>query len=169
MRIIPLDLDEANAFVARLHRHHEPVVGHRWSLGAVKGGALVGVAIMGRPVGKRTDQRMVLEVLRVCTDGTRNACSTLYAAAARAAQAMGFTRTQTFILASEPGTSLKAAGWRPDGETPGRSWSVPSRPRSDRHPLGPRMRWVRDLNPALDARAVDFRAALPDRSQMELA
>lgn len=71
--------------------------------------------------------------------GHRNACSFLYAAAARAAFALGYARIGTYILKSEPGTSLKAAGWKLIGETPGRSWSVPSRPRADKHPLEPKL------------------------------
>lgn len=43
-------------------------------------------------------------------------------------------RVGTYILKSEPGTSLKAAGWRLIGEVRGRSWSAPSRPRVDKHP-----------------------------------
>lgn len=71
---------------------------------------------------------------RLATDGTRDACSFLYGASARAAFALGFKRIGTYILASEPGTSLSAAGWRMIGEVRGRSWSCPSRPRVDKHP-----------------------------------
>lgn len=135
MTIERVDLAEANAFVAALHRHHKPVVGHLFSLGAAKDGKIVGVAIVGRPVARMRDDGVTAEVTRLCTDGTRNACSFLYGAAARAAFALGFKRIGTYILASEPGVSLTAAGWRLIGETPGRSWSVPSRPRIDKHPL----------------------------------
>ena len=82
---------------------------------------------------------MTLEVTRLCTDGTRNACSFLYGACARAVFALGFKRIGTYILKSETGASVVAAGWRLIGETPGRSWSVPSRPRVDTHPLEPRL------------------------------
>lgn len=95
----------------------------------------VGVAIVGRPVSRHRDDGLTAEVTRLCTDGTKDACSFLYGAAARAAFALGFKRIGTYILAKEPGTSLTAAGWRLIGETPGRSWSVPSRPRVDKHPL----------------------------------
>ena len=71
----------------------------------------------------------------MCTDGTKNACSFLYGAAARAAFALGYRRIGTYILASEPGTSLSAAGWRQIGETYGGSWSGRERPRVDKHPL----------------------------------
>lgn len=132
---VPLDLDEANAFVARHHRHHRPVTGHKFSIGAALADKIVGVVIVGRPVSRHRDDGVTLEVTRLCTDGTKNACSFLYGAAARAAFALGFRRIGTYILASEPGTSLKAAGWRVIGERGGKSWSRDSRPRVDRHPL----------------------------------
>lgn len=143
LSLCPLDLAEANAFVAAHHRHHKPVVGHKFSLGAIAADKIVGVAIVGRPVSRRRDDGMTLEVTRLCTDGTKNACSFLYGACARAAFALGFQRIGTYILKSESGTSLSAAGWRMIGETPGRSWSVPSRPRVDTHPLEPRLLFER--------------------------
>lgn len=145
LRHCRIDLAEANAFVARHHRHHKPVVGHLFSIGAVAGDSIVGVAICGRPVSRHRDDGETIEVTRLCTDGTRNACSFLYGAAARAAFALGFKKIGTYILASEPGTSLTAAGWRKIGETPGRSWSVPSRPRVDTHPLQKRFLFEKEL------------------------
>ncbi len=82
---------------------------------------------------------MTLEVTRLCTDGTRNACSFLYGAAARAGFALGYRRIGTYILKSEPGTTLLAAGWRLIGERGGNSWSRQSRPRIDTHPTEPKM------------------------------
>lgn len=139
LSVVPLDLDEANTFVSQHHRHHRPVVGHKFSLGAALDGKIVGISIIGRPVSRHRDDAMTLEVTRVCTDGTRNACSFLYGASAKAAFALGYTRIGTYILASEPGTSLTAAGWRLIGQRGGGSWSVPSRPRVDTHPLEPKM------------------------------
>jgi hypothetical protein len=81
----------------------------------------------------------ILTATRLCTDGEKNACSFLYGAAARACFALGYSRIGTYILKSEDGTSLTAAGWRLIGETPGRSWSVPSRHRTDKHPLQPKL------------------------------
>jgi hypothetical protein len=135
MSLVPLELGEANEFVRQVHRHHGPVVGHKFSLGAVKDDKIVGVAIVGRPTARHRDDGLTLEVTRLATDGTRNACSFLYGACARAAFALGFKRVGTYILASESGATLNASGWRLMGETPGRSWSVPSRPRVDKHPL----------------------------------
>lgn len=142
LQIVPLPLDEANEFVRQHHRHHVPVVGHRFSLGvADESNTVRGVAIVGRPTARRLDDGLTLEVTRVATDGCPNACSALYAAAWRAARAMGYRKMVTFTLDTEPGTSLKAAGWKVVASTPGRSWSVPSRPRVDKHPLQERFRW----------------------------
>jgi hypothetical protein len=129
-----IELGEANAFVTQHHRHHKRVVGHLFSLGAVLDDKIVGVAIVGRPVSRFRDDGLTAEVTRLCTDGTKNACSFLYGACARAAFALGFKTIGTYILASEPGVSLTAAGWRLIGERGGGSWSVPSRPRVDKHP-----------------------------------
>lgn len=136
-----IGLDEANAFVAAHHRHHRPVIGHLFSIAAatadsLDGGArkIVGIAIVGRPVARGRDDGVTAEVTRLATDGTQNACSFLYGAAARAAFALGFKRIGTYILASEPGTSLAVAGWRQIAEVRGRSWDTPSRPRVDKHP-----------------------------------
>jgi hypothetical protein len=140
---VRIDLAEANAFVTAHHRHHRPVVGHLFSIGAAMGDDIVGVVIVGRPVSRRRDDGLTAEVTRLCTDGTRNACSFLYGAAAKASFALGFKRIGTYILATESGASLNASGWRMIGETPGRSWSVPSRPRVDKHPLQGRLLFER--------------------------
>src|SRR5580700_592155 len=134
LHLTRVELKEANEFVAALHRHHKPVIGHKFSLGAVMDDKLVGVAIVGRPVARMRDDGDTLEVTRLCTDGTDNACSFLYGACARAAFALGYHRIGTYILASEPGTSLTGAGWRLMGERGGGSWSRGSRLRTDKAP-----------------------------------
>jgi hypothetical protein len=139
-----MDLEGANEFVARHHRHHKPVVGHKFSIGAALDGVIVGVVIVGRPVARRRDDGDTLEVTRLCSTGEKNACSFLYGAAARAAFALGYRRIGTYIRADEPGTSLAAAGWRMVASTPGRSWSVPSRPRKDQTDLIPRLLFERE-------------------------
>jgi hypothetical protein len=134
LELVRIDLAEANAFVVAHHRHHGEVAGHIFSLGAVQSGNICGVAIVGRPVSRMRDDGETLEVTRLCTDGTRNACSFLYGACARAAFALGYKRIGTYTLASEAGVSLHAAGWRLVSETKGGSWSRSGRPRVDRHP-----------------------------------
>ena len=147
LRAVPLSFKDAADFVRRYHRHHTPPAGHKFSIGAARDGELVGVVIVGRPVARRRDDGMTLEVTRLCTDGTANACSFLYGAAARAAFALGYTRIGTYILKREPGTSLAAAGWKLIGETPGKSWSVPSRPREDKHPIEPKLLFEKEPHP----------------------
>jgi hypothetical protein len=134
LTIIPIEFDEACAFVKAVHRHHKPPVGHKFSIALSDGEKVVGVVMIGRPVARRIDNGWTLEVNRLATDGTRNACSMLYATAWRAAKAMGYKKLITYILDTETGTSLKAAGWKCIGEAGGGSWSSKSRPRVDKHP-----------------------------------
>lgn len=141
LELVPLSLAEAKAFVARVHRHHKPPTGGKFAIGAALAGEIVGVAMVGRPVAREYDDGWTVEVNRVATDGARNACSMLYGAAWRAAKAMGYRRCITYTLAEESGASLRAAGWKIVGEVRGRSWSCPSRPRVDQHPLQGKLRW----------------------------
>lgn len=141
MTVVPLTLAEANAFVAAHHRHHRPVVGHKFSLGASVDDVIVGVAIVGRPVSRMLDNGWTLEVTRVATDGTRNACSLLYGACRRATFALGYKRLVTYTLGTESGSSLRGAGWKVIGEAGGGSWSRDKRPRVDTHPLETKLRW----------------------------
>jgi hypothetical protein len=133
-----ISLAGANDFVAEHHRHHKKVQGHKFSLAAWLDGKLVGVSIVGRPVARRRDDGLTVEVTRLCTDGSENACSFLYGASVRAAKALGYDRCGTYIAEDEPGTTLKAAGWKYIHSTPGKSWSVPSRARDDKTELKPR-------------------------------
>jgi hypothetical protein len=133
--LVPLTLEEANAFVAEHHRHHKAVQGHKFSLGAVLADKIVGAAIVGRPVARLRDDGMTLEVTRLVTDGTKNACSFLYGACARACFALGYKRIGTYILNTESGVTLRAAGWKLIGEAGGGSWARHTRPGYDKHPL----------------------------------
>jgi hypothetical protein len=137
----PIHFAEAAAFVNANHRHHVAPTGHKFSIAINDGEKVRGVIICGRPVGRRLDDGWTLEVTRCCTDGVKNGASMLYAAAWRAARAMGYRRVVTYTLAAEPGTSLVAAGWKAIGSTPGKSWSCKSRPRVDKHPLGQKTLW----------------------------
>ena len=144
--IVPIDFSEAVAFVREHHRHHVPPVGHRAVLGladvSVEPVKIRGVAILGRPVARALDDGWTLEVTRVATDGVRNGCSKLYGASWRLAQALGYRRLVTYTLASESGSSLRAVGWKLINQTrDGRSWSCPTRPRVDKHPLQSKLRW----------------------------
>lgn len=142
LELCPLELAEANAFIEAKHRHHDRVVGHKFSIGVSSDGEIRGVVVVGRPVARGMDDGLTLEVTRLCTDGARNACSILYGAAWRAAKALGYKRLITYTLASESGGSLKASGWRVLHEVRGRSWTTPSRPRVDKHPLQNKLCWI---------------------------
>ena len=144
MNAVRVELSELNDFVALHHRHHKPVQGHRFSIGVECGGKLVGVASVGRPVARNTDQKYVAEVTRLATDGNKNACSFLYGKAARIAKEMAFTKIQTFILPSESGASLKAAGWTCEGQTQQGSWNNRPNRRTDQ-PTMPKIKWSKIL------------------------
>ncbi len=145
MRVRPLTLKQLNDYVEAHHRHHKRVQGHRFSLGVLDAdGRLVGACSVGRPVSRELNAYYVAEVTRLVTDGTPNACSILYAAAARAAKAMGFDFIQTYILHDEPGTSLKASGWVFDGVTAGGDWNHSKKNAGTRRtdqPMTPKQRW----------------------------
>jgi hypothetical protein len=141
--ITPLTLREARAYVDRVHRHHRAPQGGLFAIGLSEGDEVVGVVIVGKPVARMLDDDYTAEVTRLATDGTKQACSMLYGAAWRAARAMGYRRLVTYTLATEPGTSLRAAGWREVAAVKGRSWDTPSRPRVDMHPTEDKIRWER--------------------------
>ena len=154
LRLVPITLREARRFVAEHHRHNEPPCGHKFSIGLANGTGLRGVVIASRPIARGADDGLTIELIRVTTVGDRNACSRLYAAACRAAAAMGYRRAITYTLAEETGSSVAAAGFRVDGTTAGGEWRHTSGPRSAdmprlfdeaKMPIGPKTRWVRDL------------------------
>lgn len=146
LRLKPCSLREANAYIALYHRHHGPVVGAKFAISLVdERGGVHGVVVAGRPVNNHLDDGWTLEVTRLATDGSSNACSMLYSAVCRAAKGMGYRRVVTYILHSEPGTSLRASGWSMTGRTPGTPWNHASRKRTDKHPLVPKTRWERGL------------------------
>lgn len=145
LKLITVSLAQANAFVAEHHRHHRPVVGHKFSLGCVREGQLAGVAIVGRPVSRYLDDGVTLEVTRLCTTGEKNVCSFLYAAAARAGKALGYLKIITYTLDTEPGGSLRAAGWECAGLAGGRCWTGKRRPSTVQYPPQMKLRYEKSL------------------------
>jgi len=133
--LTPITLSEANEFIKSHHRHHKAIQGWKFGVAVSTDNKVVGVATVGRPVARFLDDGLTLEVTRLCTDGTRNACSILYGACRRATFALGYKRLITYILHNEKGISLKASGWRLVGEKGGGSWDRKLRPRIDKHPL----------------------------------
>lgn len=143
LQLQPITFDEAATFIATHHRHHIPPQGWKFGIAVNDGTEVRGVITIGRPVARHLDDGLTLEVTRCCTDGAKNAASMLYGAAWRAAKALGYRRLITYTLDTEPGTTLRAAGWKAVAESPGGSWHTPNsgRPRVDKHPTQPKIRW----------------------------
>jgi hypothetical protein len=154
--VVAITLGEANTFVNNLHRHHKPVVGHKFSIAVSDGEKIRGVAIIGRPSARLADDGETLEVTRCCTDGAKNACSMLYGAARRACFALGYKRLITYTLPEEGGTSLRAAGWRLLGEAGGGKWARKGRPRVDAHPLQEKLKWQAPDNDEMRQRGTEI-------------
>ena len=152
LRLVPSTIKAAKAFVAEHHRHSRPPNGGLFAVAVAEGEEIVGVAIAARPVARMLQDGFTVEISRNCTDGTPNAPSMLYSAVCRMAKAGGYRRAVTYTLASEPGTSLRACGFKNDRYVPQANWDRPSRPRrvADAEgvpwtPPGDKLRWVRML------------------------
>lgn len=154
MQLRPVTLAEARRFVGTHHRHNLPSRGWRFGVGLTTDGPeLVGVGIAGNPVAGALNDGVTLELLRVCTDGTPNACSMLYGALCRAGKALGWRRAITYTLPHEGGASLRASGFTVDAECNDlRGWDRPKRRRvevdlfgNERTPQAEKLRWVRWL------------------------
>jgi len=148
MKLKPITLRAANAFITANHRHHKAARGCLFCISVIDDDDQVrAVAIVGRPVARRLQDGWTCEVVRLASDGTRNACSMLYGAAARAAKAIGYRRIFTYTLVSEPGTSLRASGWTLDAATAGGGeWNCKARPRkTGLYPTEKKQRWLRCL------------------------
>jgi hypothetical protein len=146
IHIIPCTITKAREFINEHHRHHKAPQGALFAVGiADESNNLVGVSIIGRPVARKSNDGFTAEITRLCTLGHKNACSMLYGASQRASKALGYKKLVTFTLDKEFGASLKASNFTLAGTTPGKSWSVPSRKRSDKHPLGKKKKWIKHL------------------------
>jgi hypothetical protein len=119
LRCIPLTLKDANKFVNQYHRHSKNCRGHRFSIGAIYKDELVGVAIIGRPIARKLDQKLIAEVLRNCVKPTapKGTCSFLYSKAIQVWQVLGGKKVITYTLETEPGSSLKAVNFNAAAKT----------------------------------------------------
>lgn len=156
LEIRPITRDQARAFVQQNHRHNDAPVGWLFGAALYAGAELRAVGMAGRPAARHLQNGRTIELTRVCTLGDRNAASRLYGALCRAAAALGYQRAITYTLESEPGSSVAAAGFRRDGETPARVHGRPDgSPRTADRPTlfyAPRTtagerktRWIREL------------------------
>lgn len=152
--ILPIGRPAARRFVLEHHEHCPPPAGDRFRASIWNGITLIGVVIVGRPVARMLPQQEWVEVNRLCVRRDIpaplrwNACSQMYGWAAREAKRRGFERIITYTMETEPGITLKAAGWNIDGKVgrAGKSWNCPSRPRVDKTPTVPKIRWSRQLS-----------------------
>lgn len=131
--LVPLTRDGANEVVRRWHRHHKPVKGHRFAVGAVlEVGSedVVGCAIVGRPSAPTLDDGYTFEVTRHCTRGVeahpedKNVASKLLGACTRAGEAMGVRLMVSYTREDEDGAAYRACGWVPYGPIRGKSWDT---------------------------------------------
>lgn len=144
MIAIPVTRDKALEYIRTHHRHHKfDKAGYKFAVALHFRGELAGIALAGRPTSRmlQTAEPLTLEVTRLCTTGTKNACSFLYGSVRRAAFAMGYTRLITYILESEAGSSVKAAGFKFVKLTKGGKWDRPSRRREKVAPEEPKQLW----------------------------
>lgn len=141
LELVPITLEEANLFVEQHHRHHDPVTGHKFSIGLSNGESICGVIIVGRPVSRMLDNGTTLEVTRCCVTQAQHGCSKLYRAAWRVCENLGFKRLITYTLPEEGGSSLRGAGFKLIGERGGGKWTRKSRPRIDTHPTQTKLLW----------------------------
>ncbi len=124
MRIAPITFRKASGYINENHRHHNATTGCKFCISVIDDeGHIHGVAVCGRPVSRRLDDGYTLEINRVCTDGTKNACSMLYGACSRIAKAMGYKKVITYTLHSENGASLKASNFNCEGQAGGTHWT----------------------------------------------
>lgn len=145
LRLRPIRQKEAFAYIRKYHRHHPAPQGWVCGVAVESDGVVVGVATIGRPVARMLADGYTAEVTRCCTDGTKNAASMLYGACWRASRALGYRRLITYTLIEEPGTSLRAAGFRPGHVVRGRSWDTPARQRQDKHPITDKRFWFQEI------------------------
>lgn len=144
MQIAPITFKAAAEYINQHHRHHRAPVGCKFCVSVVDGEQICGVAVCGRPVSRILDDGYTLEITRVCTDGTKNACSILYGACCRIAKAMGYRRVITYTLASEIGASLRASNFVCEGLAGGKIWTGKRR-RDNGVPQELKKRWVKRL------------------------
>ena len=152
LHLRPVSFAEARRYVLETHRHNDPPIACRASVGIEDGeGQLRGVGMLGIPKARLSMDGRTAEVVRIATDGVPNGCSMLYGALVRIAWAMGYTRVLTYTLEDESGASLRASGWRCEGarETGGKDEWDRRNGRAigflfyePKVPDGPKVRWV---------------------------
>lgn len=153
LEIGEVDRASAKRFIARHHAHCRVPVTWRFHAGIYNGRTLLGVAVVGNPVAPALNGRGIVEVNRLCVRRDTaaalrwNAASMLYGWCAREAARQGWHKIISYTRADEPGTSLRAAGWKHECRVRGRGWHSSRRARSNTNSWIDKIRWARDLVP----------------------
>ena len=152
LEAVPITLQEASTYIDRHHRHNAGPAFHKFSICLRVPGEPepVGVAVANTPKARRQMDGETLEINRCCADPRyADVCSCLYARAVRIGRELGYRRFLTYTLPEESGSSLRAAGFQPDGivKPSASGWNSPFRPRDTaRYPAREKLRWVRRVS-----------------------
>ena len=137
LELRPVAFSDARDFVGRYHHHCGSPAAWRFGIAINNGYVRLGVVMVGNPVAPALNGRGIVEVNRLCIrrDVPRalawNAASMLYGWAAREAERRGWARIISYTRSDEDGTSLRAAGWKPESTVRGRGWHSARRSRSN--------------------------------------
>jgi len=151
VKVKPITLRFANAYVEKHHRHSKRAQGCKFCIACMSTeDQILGIAIVGRPVARKLDDGYTGEIIRTCTNGSKNVNSFLYGACVRIWKEMGGKKIITYTLETESGVSLKAAGFTNDNITKsfpkGKGWTT----RKNRewqpsvHSLQ-KLRWIKNI------------------------
>lgn len=129
MKIIPIDLSEANAFVLLHSDVCEIVTVCKFCLGVQNDeGKLCGISICGNAISCVYDIGYNFEIVSVCTDGDNEVCKMLYNSCVQIARTMGYHKVITFTKKSESENEegLKETGFICHGGSAIKDvWTVP--------------------------------------------
>ena len=142
-KFAPIELKDANRFIAQFHRHNKPVVRAKFQIGLMKDEELIGVGIVGRPIARMLSNGKTVEVLRTCIkENYPNACSMMYARLKRISQLLGYEKVITYTLQKESQSSLKALGASIVAEVKPQDWDRIDRRRTPQKVYKePKYRW----------------------------
>lgn len=152
LTIGPIDFATARNFIEQHHSHNPQLTGWRFGFGCFNGDELVAVATVGRPGARMLPQFTWVEISRVCVKGMRAsklkgfACSKLYAACEREAEARGYEKIITYTRIDEEATALTETGWNREKKTRAEGWDRKSRRRVQKSEVIRKWRWGKRLN-----------------------
>lgn len=152
LAIEPCTVKAARRLVKQWHRHLRDVQGGLFAALVTIDGEVVGTAIAGNPsrVWQGTGRIVISRVAAQAAEQNpraRNACSKLYGALCRAAEALGYREAWTYSLPGESGDSLRGAGFEDMGLSDGGEHDRPSRRRKPAVRPEPKRHWRRVLKP----------------------